>query len=120
MAPHLSEVIDFVREETRTPSRVQISGLTRLEGDLGVTGDDGDDLLQAAEARFSVSFGEDLRLTFGLEPGEVLFGPEGLPIPGVSWMLRKLGLDAPTRVVDLTVEQLHQAIARSAEQFPEP
>ena len=118
--PDVSEVINFVRSYTGAGARIEISGATRLEADLGVTGDDGVDLLKAAEQHFGIEFGNDLRPVFQLDPDEVLFGDEGLPIPGLAWVRRLLGGQPPPAVADLTVEQLHSAILRCSVTGPAP
>ncbi|ORM68441.1 DUF1493 family protein [Pantoea rwandensis] len=53
--PTLQQVIDFVREFSGDVKSV-ITEETRLEADLGITGDDGIELLEQAEKRFGVSF----------------------------------------------------------------
>jgi hypothetical protein len=58
-----------------------ITGITLLDRDLGITGDDGIELLEELQERFGVSFaGADGTLgeTFGLEKGEFLFESEGV------------------------------------------
>ena len=112
--PHPSEVIRFVRDHLGVADHVPLDSTTRLEADLGVTGDDGDELLWAAESRFGVSFGTDLRPAFALAADETLFGPEGVPVPGLEWLRRRLGADPPPRVTDVTIGQLHEAIERCA------
>jgi hypothetical protein len=51
-----------------------------FEGDLGLTGDDGTDLLTATEKRFDVTFDDSetgIPETFDLRPNEYLFNSEG-------------------------------------------
>ncbi|HAU5564083.1 TPA: hypothetical protein JD264_09775 [Serratia fonticola] len=54
MKPGLEEVIEFVREFSGDHKSV-ITEHTRLGADLGITGDDGVELLEEAEKRFEVS-----------------------------------------------------------------
>ena len=53
----ISGVVEFTLEETST--RGTANEDTKLERGLGVTGDDGVNLLEAAEAKFGVSFGKE-------------------------------------------------------------
>lgn len=55
MEPTLQQVIDFVREFSGDVKSV-ITEHTRLEADLGITGDAGIALLEEAEKRFGVLF----------------------------------------------------------------
>jgi hypothetical protein len=74
------EFADFIREYGQLPDRTTISAETQFERDLGLTGDDGIDLLEATEKHFGVTFGSDetgVRETFNLSPNEHLFNSEG-------------------------------------------
>jgi acyl carrier protein len=55
LKPSLEEVIEFVREFSGDHKSV-ITEHTLLDADLGITGDDGVELLEDAEKRFGVSF----------------------------------------------------------------
>jgi hypothetical protein len=80
--PSFEELASFIREWARIPTRVDITPETLFEDDLGITGDDGCELLEATAKRFRVclSFPEDgYRGTFDLAPHEFLFHSEGLP-----------------------------------------
>ena len=79
--PSFEEFATFVREWARIPARIEIVPETLFEDDLGITGDDGCELLQATEKHFWVclSSPEDgYRRTFDLAPHEFLFHGEGL------------------------------------------
>jgi acyl carrier protein len=67
------EFAEFIRECGQLGHEERITPDTQFERDLGITGDDGDDLLRASEKRFGVKF---TRETFNLKPNEFLFGPE--------------------------------------------
>ncbi len=109
--PSLAEVIDWLRDFTRTCDRQVITAQTRIEADLFVTGDDGDDLLIAAMEHFNVNLNDSeqgMAQTLQLAPHECWFGPEAafaLPI----W------LGGPSDIVyrDLTVGELHKAILQA-------
>ncbi len=74
------EFAEFVRECHGLSRKKQIAPETKFEDDLGITGDDGADLLEATEKRFNVSLcskEHGCRETFNLGPNEYLFHPEG-------------------------------------------
>ena len=51
-----NDVAEFVRGWARVPAKKQITPDTQFERDLGITGDDGDDLLEATQKHFKVNF----------------------------------------------------------------
>ena len=69
------QIAGFVRERSRIPEKKSIVQDTQFERDLGITGDDGSELLEAVEKRFDVAF---TRETFDLYPNEFLFHGEGI------------------------------------------
>ena len=78
--PTFAEFADFIREFSGHSSRQVITLDTQFERDLGITGDDGDDLLVATEKRFGVQLMTEkrtLRETFSMAPNEYLFHSEG-------------------------------------------
>ena len=113
------DVASFVREFTRT--RRPVTPETRIERDLGVTGDDGTDLLAAAEAEFGVALSTPeagVRSAFGLGPNEFLFGPEGLGLFGLPTLVRWLRRQPRPAYRDLTVAELHGAVRRAPRSSP--
>jgi len=109
----------FVREYLSVSDRKSIRPESRFERDLGVTGDDGNDLLEATERRFGVSLCSEetgVRETFNLGPNEYLFHSEGIGPDGMAPSL----LFGPTTPIvrEFTVGDLFGAVrnARSAEQ----
>jgi hypothetical protein len=74
--PTFDEFALFVRDFTGYPVRKAITPATLLEKDMGVTGDDGTDLLEATQKRFDVDWA-DIREAFKLGPNEYLFHGEG-------------------------------------------
>jgi hypothetical protein len=79
--PSFKEFTDFIRTCTGISMRKQIVPETLFERDLGVTGDDGCELLEAIEDHYGVcllSRDDGYRSTFGLAPHEFLFHSEGL------------------------------------------
>ena len=116
--PTLGNVIAFVRAFTGVKPTRSITASTRLEADLGVTGDDGVLLLQEAERRFGRTLttpGGGVRGVFGLGPDEFLFGPEGFDPIGLGALVRWMRGDPPPVIRDLTVGELHAALNASDE-----
>ena len=110
--PTLEEVIALVRRisgDHKTP----INAGTRLEEDLHITGDDGVELLEAAEQAFGVSFfgdGVDFMELFELKENEYLFTAEGLDLLGLDRLCRWLRNEPEPVVADLSVGKLHRIV----------
>jgi len=101
--PEFNDVADFVRAWHRLPAKRRIDPETQFERDLGITGDDGSALLEAAEKKFGVDLAPNetgYRRIFGLGPNEYPFNSEGFG-------LRSLTVRA------FTVGELHEAILRA-------
>lgn len=82
MPPSFEEFVEFVRSWAQLSKRKTITAGTTLEEDLGITGDDGVDLLQAVEQKYQLAFESEessLRETFKLERNEYLFHSESAP-----------------------------------------
>jgi hypothetical protein len=115
--PTIEDVIAFVRQFQRVPDRVPIFASTRLDADLGITGLDGEDLLEEAATHFRVQLASPVdgyRTTFSLGPNEYLFGSEGVSFGLFGFLSRMIQdlREIPDPIVrDLTVAQLHDAIA---------
>lgn len=107
----LDDVIAFIREHQGVGDGIPITATTLLENDLGITGDDGCELLEALQKRFDISFtGSDgsLREAFGLRQGEYLFHSEGI---GLFQMLAGLFSRDIENIKPLSAGELHQVIA---------
>jgi hypothetical protein len=109
------EFAAWLREYWSVPVRKAISPETQFERDLGLTGDDGDDLLEAVEKEFEVRLGNEetgVRETFSLEPNEYLFHSEGWgPSPAE---LISLFSNSPSPIVrSFTVGELFEAVRRT-------
>lgn len=86
MTLNLENLIALIREFHCIPDKTEISETTLLENDLGITGDDGCDLLEEIEKTYKLSFtGKDgsLREFFDLEENQFLFHSEGLDLFGI-------------------------------------
>lgn len=97
------EVADLVAQFSGA-DRPRIAPSTRVESDLGITGGDGDELLQKRSARFGTDFSRPNH------EGRFLFGSEGTAFP-VQHIRRLFGHSRPT-VVPITVGDLHLAVVR--------
>lgn len=107
----LEDVIAFIREHQRLGERIPITSTTFFERDLGITGDDGVELLEDIQKRFGVSFiGPDGSLSgaFGLAADEYLFHSEGF---NPFLFVANLFGYAIEKVRPLSVGQLHQVVA---------
>ena len=117
--PTLENLVSFVRDFAGISPRKAISSETRLDTDLGITGDDGDAFLKDVAERFDAELAtphDGYRSTFGLGPNEYLFHSEGVSLFGVGPLLARLirrGPDVPTTVRDLTVGELLSAVLRT-------
>ncbi|MGK3115659.1 acyl carrier protein [Candidatus Pantoea formicae] len=110
--PTFQQVIDFVREFSGDVKSV-ITEHTRLEADLGITGDDGVELLEEVEKQFGVSFVTEERSfkeTFGLGENEYLFNAEGGDWLGVRRLIGWIRKEPRCVVRDLTVGELWQVL----------
>ena len=106
------QIAEFVRAECQLRHDECIDPDTQFERDLGVTGDDGSDLLKAAEKHFGITL---TRESFGLEPNEFLFGPEG------SWnifgeLLSIFGKRHMATLRTFTVGELYDVVKKAVEE----
>jgi hypothetical protein len=110
-APSFDEFAEFIRQWARISRKKRIAPETEFEDGLGITGDDGSDLLRATEKRFEVALSSEeygYRKTFNLGPDEFLFHGEGL-WPDVRTLF---GRSAPV-VVAFTVGALYEAVQKA-------
>ena len=74
------EFANFIRKWAAIPERMKIAPETLFEDDLGITGDDGCELLEEIERHFAFRLSSSehgYRQTFDLPPNEFLFNSEG-------------------------------------------
>ncbi len=110
--PSFDQFVDFLRGWGGISRKKTISPETQFEADLGITGDDGCELLAATEKRFEVllSSGErGYRDTFGLSFDEFLFHSEGLRF-GAPPPITLFGSPAEEKVRCFTVGELYRAV----------
>lgn len=108
------EFAAWLREYWSVPVRKAIVAETQFERDLGLSGDDGDDLLVAAEKEFEVKLGNEetgVRETFNLQPNESLFNSEGWGPPPAELISFFSGSQSST-VRSFTVGELFEAVRR--------
>src|SRR5450631_896091 len=106
-SPTFDQFAEFILDYWQVSNRKSIGPETQFERDLGLTGDDGADLLEATEKKFGIvlcSEDKELRETFSLGPNEYLFHSEGLDIAPV--FLSLFGREVPT-VREFTVGELY-------------
>jgi acyl carrier protein len=114
--PTFSDIADFVRGWASIPPKQQITPDTQFERDLGITGDDGSDLLEAAQKRFRVNLAPDedgYRTIFGLGPNEYLFNSEGFSIGSGGTDMITLFTNTNPSVRAFTVGELYEAIQKA-------
>ena len=109
--PTLEELTDTIRKKCGLRPRDLIVPDAQLDRDLGITGDDGSELLEAIEERFGVTF---TAASFDLQPNEFLFGPEA-SLPGLDDLLSMFGFRPPKVIRALTVGQLLEVIKAERE-----
>jgi len=98
----------FIREVVGYPARKAITPETLFENDMGVTGDDGVDLLEATEKRFNADW-TDFRTVFNLKPDEYLFHGEGFGL----FPLWAIGIGRKPSIRPFTVGELYAVVCRT-------
>jgi len=113
--PTFEQFAEFIRHATGCSSSRNISYSTRFEKDLGITGDDGIELLSETEKKYGVLlFSEEdgCRKTFNLASNEYLFNSEGFnPFSGILNLLRG---EKDSIVREFTVGALYDAVCQAA------
>jgi acyl carrier protein len=110
-SPSFDEFAEFVREWAGISRKKKICVESKFEDDLGITGDDGCELLEETEKRFGIRLSSDddgYRKTFQLEPGEFLFHGEGFSINVFEFI--PLFRSPVAKVKAFTVGELHSAV----------
>jgi acyl carrier protein len=103
-----AQFAEFIRESCVLGRDQRIDPDTQFERDLGVTGGDGDDLLEAVEKRFGVKL---TRESFNLEPNECLFGSDA----AFPDLLEIFGRRPTTTVRSFTVGELFEVVRSEIE-----
>lgn len=111
----LENLIRVIRKSQGFSDTTVIMPTSLLEDDIGITGDDGCDLLNDVEKEFGISFtGQDrtIRGVFGMKEGEYLFHGEGIDLFG---FIRSLVGKDSENIKPITVAQLYEAICLAKE-----
>jgi len=95
---------EFIREGCHLKWDEHIEPDTQFGRDLGVAGDDGSELLEAAEKRYGVTFTSE---TFNLQPNEFLFSPEASLFDFISMFIYR-----KSKFRSFTVGELYEAIRK--------
>jgi hypothetical protein len=114
--PTFDDVAEFVRRWARIPAKKPITSDTQFERDLGITGDDGGELLEAAEVQFKVNLRDGdngYRTIFKLGPNEYLFNSEGFSIGSGGTDMITLFTNTNPSVRRFTVGELYDAIGKA-------
>jgi len=114
--PSFEDLANFIREFAAIPRRKPIEPETLFEDDLGISGDDGCELLEATEKHFGVCLSspeEGYRRTFDLAPHEFLFHSEGLgwDLSDLLSLFRPNAM--PSSIKAFTVGDLFEAIKKA-------
>lgn len=75
--------IDFLKDSYYLSDKYPITRETLMEEDLGITGDDGDELLLAIQDEFGINFCDNegsIKKAFGMKDNEYLFHSEGFSL----------------------------------------
>lgn len=102
----MERLINLLKDEFYIPEPITENSL--IEKDLGITGDDGDELLIAIEDEFGIRLQDEensIRKTFNLKEDEYLFHGEGLDLFA---SFRKY------KIIPLTVKMLYEAMLRAS------
>jgi hypothetical protein len=112
-SPTFDDVAEFVRHWARIPAKRPITPDTQFERDLGITGDDGGELLEATEVQFKVNLKDGdngYRTIFNLGPNEYLFNSEGFSIGSGGTDMITLFTNTNPSIRRFTVGELCDAI----------
>ena len=101
------QLADFVRKWTLLSNDKQISLDTQFERDLGITGEDGIELLEAVQERYGIEFTSE---SFRLEFNEYVFHSEGFELFPIFFQ-SLFGKPMP-EVRSFTVGELYEAVLK--------
>jgi hypothetical protein len=116
-APSFETVADFVRRWAHVPAKQSITIHSQFERDLGITGDDGGELLQAAQEHFKVDLadgGNGYRKIFNLGANEYLFNSEGFSFGSGGTDMITLFTNTNPSVRAFTVGELCEGVGKAS------
>jgi hypothetical protein len=108
----IDQLVKIIRDNQGIGENEQLRSDSQLERDLGITGDDGEELLEAIGKRFGITF---TRQSFGLGENEYLFGPEASFDFGLGALVRILRRRPPPKYRILTVGELYEVVRKELE-----
>jgi acyl carrier protein len=103
--PSFEQLAEFIRRECGLRKDKHIDADTQFERDLGITGDDGGELLEAVEKQYQIEFTHE---SFGLEFNEYLFHSEGFDLSPIQSLF---GRPIP-EVRSFTAGELYEAVLK--------
>jgi len=119
MTPSLDEVIWIIRDIGSFSEKDEVGPSSTIQEDLGLEGDDGWEILETIWERFGLRYPEneeEFEGAFGIEPGQILFLPEGslfAPSPEIITLFGPHPHHLKTRRQRvITVAELYAAVLR--------
>jgi hypothetical protein len=103
--PSFERFCEMIREKSGFSQSKLITPDTQFERDLGITGDDGSELLETIERNYHIQF---TRESFGLAANEYLFHGEGFDLFGT--LIRTLRRKPEPEFRSFTVGELSTAL----------
>lgn len=101
---NFENLCEVIRDSCMLHPEERITPETQFQRDLGITGDDGDDLLEGVEKAFGIRLSRE---SFDLAPNEFLFDSEGFDAFGAIW--RTITRKPEPEVRSFTVGELYEA-----------
>ena len=114
-AASFEQVCQIIRDQCQLNPDESISPETQFERDLGITGDDGSEILDGVAEYYGIQFTAD---SFGLQPNEFLFSSEGIDL--FPAFIRILFNKPEPEVRSFTVGELYDAVVKEVAKAPQP
>ncbi len=105
--PNFEELAELIRQHLGFRLDKQIASEMQFERDLGITGDDGSEIVDAVAKQYGIEFTAE---SFGLEANEFLFNSEGIGL--IPSIIRLLLRKPEPEVRSFTVGELFEAVRR--------
>jgi hypothetical protein len=105
--PSFESLCEIIREQCQLRPDERIVSDTQFERDLGITGDDGDEVLHRVEEYYSIRFSAE---SFNLSPNEFLFHSEGFDLFKVP--IRMILRKPEPEIRSFTVGELFEATSK--------
>jgi acyl carrier protein len=105
--PSFDAICEIIRDQSQLRPEDRITPDTQFERDLGITGDDGAEILDRVPDYYEIRF---TAKSFDLAPNEYLFNSEGFDI--VPAFVRSLMRKPEPEVRSFTVGELYEAVLK--------